>query len=198
LDLIKSLGTNSNLKYLSISERNGVSKFDLLKTDFLIVKYILPKLNDLKPIECFNQLTHLEIKDSKFLRKADTLEKLNHLQFLFFSNCSELEDINSLTNSTSLKQLEISTFCNKISNIELLFNSKQLEIISLIECLGINSIEIKRINKSIKKLILVGCNNLKQIKNLNNLKVLNKLQIEHCKNFEMISISTLPFFDNVE
>lgn len=185
LEILRTLKDNSNLKILSLTERNCISRFELLQDNFLIVKFITPEINDLLPIESLLQITKLEVLYSKYLLNINSLCKLKNLQFICLSNCSELSNLFPLINLDHLQELELSNFCNKIKNIEAVFEIKQLEILNIIECYGISNIKIKNDNFSLKSLIISACINLSRINQINKLKSLHQLQIEsYLNNFQ--------------
>jgi hypothetical protein len=59
LETLKTLKDNLNLKVLSLSESNSFSRFDLRHSDFLVAKFISPKISDLSSIESLFQITNL-------------------------------------------------------------------------------------------------------------------------------------------
>ena len=184
LEVLRTLNDNPYLKILSLTERNCISRFELLQDNFLIVKFITPEIIDLSPIESLHQITKLEVLYSNYLKNINTLNKVNNMQFICLSHCTELSNLNPLKNLDILKELELSN-CDKIKNTETLFEIKQLEILNIIECYGISTINIKNDNFSIKSLTISGCKNLSRINQINKLKSLHQLQIEsYLNNFQ--------------
>jgi internalin A len=188
LETLKTLKDNSNLKALALSESNSLSRFELRHHDFLVVKFISPKIIDLSSIESLFQITNLEIFYSNLLHNIESIGKLKNLQCIRLFGCSELSDISPLKDLNLLKELELANRCDKIRNIESAFEIKSLETLIINSCSGIENIKIKNNNFSLKSLILSECMNLKKINEIYKLKSLYKLQIESCNNLEDFSV----------
>lgn len=188
LETLKALKDNLNLKVLSLSERNSLSRFYLLDSDFLIVKFISPKRIDLSSIEALFQITNLEIFDANYLHNIESIGKLKNLQCIRLFGWYKLSDISPLKDLNLLKELELAHGCDKIRNIESAFEIKSLDTLIINSCSGIENIKIKNNNFSLKSLVLSECINLRNINEIYKLKLLNKLQIESDNNLEDFSV----------
>jgi internalin A len=188
LETLKTLKDNLNLKALALSESNSISRFDLRHYDFLLVKFISPKIIDLSSIESLFQITNLEILFSNYLDTIKSITKLKNLEYVRLKNCTELSDISPLKDLTLLKELELTNQRDKFRNIEHAFEIKSLEVLSVDSCSGIEKIKIKNNNFSLKSLMISECLNLTRINEIYKLKSLYKLQIESCNNLEDFSV----------
>lgn len=188
LETLKTLKDNLNLKVLSLSESNSLSRFDLRHSDFLVVKFISPKIIDLSSIESLFQITNLEIFYANNLHNIESIGKLKNLQCIRLFGCCKLSDISPLKGLNLLKELELAHGCDRIKNIESAFEIKYLETLIINSCSGIENIKIKNNNFSLKSLILSECINLKRINEIFKLKSIYKLEIESCNNLEDFSV----------
>ncbi|KAK7276509.1 hypothetical protein RIF29_17649 [Crotalaria pallida] len=185
-----------NLKFLIIDFHDMQLTNDLkcLSSSLKVIHWTKYPMKSLSLGEQLDELVDLRMHHSKIVRIWDENQFFANLEYIDLCNSEDLIETPIVSGAPCLQSMLLDSCTNLVKVHQSVGKHKKLVLLSMRNCINLQTFPRKLEMESLEKLILSGCSKVKKLPEFGtNMKCLLELSLENCKNLVRLprSISNL-------